>query len=147
MTTNMKFADNFAHVRSHQSELHCHTTITGKAEGLNLHRNPLRLRIHPDIGESVICLLRASQEPDKDREKALHAIGNYVVISGKARYRPHPDQPDIQRPYQISAKADDIEVLKFDADAPDILNFKGAFPNLTDGKPTLEYLRELRGED
>ena len=140
-----EFVDNLARLR--QGELHCHTTVTGMVELLNLHGSPIQLNVYPDIGEPVRCTLDLSPEPDRAREKALHAIGNLVVISGKAHYRPSPNQPDIQRPYKISAKADDIKVLKFEPDAPDILDFRGAFPNLTDGKPTLEYLRELRGED
>ena len=124
-------------------EMRCHTSIIGAAESVDLHSTPIRLNIRPDTGDTVQCLVRGARA----RRLALQAAGNRVMVSGIADFRPEPCRPDIEQPYRIAVDADGIEVLRDDPEAPDILSFKGSCPNITDGKPTLEYLRELRGGD
>ena len=142
-----KFVRNFGRLRRSEGETRCLTTITGMVESLNLHGKPFRLKVYPDIGEPVVCLLRWDPDRKEAREKALSAIGNRAAISGEALYRPDPARPDIRRPCKISADTDGIEVFKIGPNSPKLSDFRGAFPDLTGGKPTLEYLRELRGED
>ena len=136
---------NLARLR--QDEIQCHTTVTGMVELLDLRNRPIRLIIHPDIGEPVRCILLDSEDSDEAYEKARRAIGNRAAVSGEARYRPMPERPDIQQPHIIHTTPGEIEVFDRKEDQGSILQFQGAFPNITGGKPTLEYLRELRGED
>lgn len=136
---------NLARLR--QDEIWCRTTVTGMVKLLDLRGRPIRLMLHPDIGDPIRCVLRDSGDADEARKKALRAIDNRAAVTGEARYRPMPERPDIQRPHIIYAVPDGIEVFDREEDQGSILQFRGAFPNITGGKPTLEYLRELRGED
>ena len=140
-----RLAVNLARLR--QDEIWCRTTVTGMVKLLDLRGRSIRLVIQPDIGDPIRCVLRDSGDADEARKKALRAIDNRVAVTGEARYRPMPERPDIQRPHIIYAAPGDIEVFDREEDQGSILQFEGAFPNITGGKPTLEYLRELRGED
>ena len=139
-----QFVDNLKRIR--EAEIRGITTVVGVVEGLNLHLTPsnpfYQLWVYPDIGTRVKFQLHP-----KDKDKALQAIGKRAAITGEARYRPDTAHPLIQRPHRI----DEVTHLEiFDEpgpDSPKLSDFRGAFPNLTGGKDTLEYLRELRGED
>lgn len=126
-------------LRGLEENLRDTTTISGTVEAVDLRASPVRLRIHPKIGEPVN--LRLSGDA---REIAKSAIGKRVFVSGVAYYR--PDAERFLRPYRIDAKSEQVEV--FDGkNARSLKEFRGAFPDLTDGKDTVQYLRELRGDD
>ena len=136
------FVESLARIRQSRQEIRCVTTIAGEVEALDLHSSRIKLKIYPEIGKPVECRFHQNA-----REKALEAIGHRAAITGEARYRPDASRPNIQIPYRIDADANGIEIFEIGPDSPKISDFMGAFPNLTGGKPTLEYLRELRGED
>ena len=127
-------------------ELGYPTSVIGRVERVNLH-GVVSLEMRPDIGEPVHCVVRDSSEPDAAREKAMRAVGKRASISGDALCRPIPGRPDVHYPYKMFADPGGIEIFDFGGKQGSILEFQGAFPNITGGKPTLEYLRELRGED
>ena len=136
-----KFLQSLERIR--KREIRGVTTIVGKVEALNLHHpSNIRLRIYPEIGQSVECRI-----PIGDKETALRAIDKRAAITGEARYRPDAVHPLILRPYRIDTEKSGIEIFEPGPNPPKISDFHGAFPNLTGGKDTLEYLRELRGED
>ena len=135
-----KYLENFA--RGREEEFRGVTTVAGRVEMLNLHGDPIKLKIYPEIGDPIICNL-----PRDAKDVAMRAIGRRAAVTGKACYRADANRPGILRPYRIDAKAEKVEVFEFGPDTPQLTDFQGAFPNLTGGKDTLVYLRELRGEE
>ena len=133
-----KYIDNLE--RGRARELCGATTVSGRVEGLNLHSNPIKLRIYPPIGGPVVWRL-----PKDAEKKALEVIGERVAVTGSARYRPDNKRRGIQRPYRIDAGPDRVEILGASEDNWNrIEEFRGAFPELTDGKESVAYVRELR---
>ena len=143
VNVDAEYVANYNHGR--ETELCGVTTVSGLAEMLDLrYKKTIRLVVHPDIGEGVaLCLDRSHAEAEK---KALQAIGKYVSVTGNARYR--LDAENLQRPYHIDTGPEQIEILQSnEKDWQEFKKLRGAFPGLTGGKDSVEYVRELRGDD
>lgn len=126
-----------------EGELRGVTTISGKVEMIDLHSSPIKLVIYPRIGGPVAWYL-----PNNARDTAIKTIGKRVSVTGDARYRPEPDNPGVQRPYRIDGGTDKIDIFGSEEENTRLFaKLRGAFPDLTGGKDTVEYLRELRGEN
>ena len=117
----------------------CQTAVSGRAEMIDLRgEKKIRMRITCPIGGEVTCFI-----DKKLREQTKAAIDNMAVMRGMGRYRPNGFHP-----YQIDVTEEDgIEVFSPDPGAPKLSEFAGAFPGLTRGKSTEDYLREIREED
>lgn len=137
------YIKNYNHGR--ETEMCGVTTVSGLAEMLDLRpQKRIKLMIHPDIGAGVV--LRLDRNHAEAEKKALQAIGKYVTVTGDARYR--LDAENFQRPYRIDSAPEQIEILKSnDKDWREFKKLRGAFPGLTGGKDSVEYVRELRGDD
>ena len=134
-----KYAEIF--MRGYEGELRDLTTVTGMVEGVDLRSTPVQLKVYPPIGGPFT--LRISGDAQKIAKKA---IGKRVSASGTAFYR--RDFENFYRPYRVDADVSQVEV--FDPNnrsGPRLRDFRGAFPDLTDGKDTVEYLREMRGDN
>lgn len=138
-----EFIHNVERIR--KAEIRGITTVVGDVTALDLHLTPhnpfYRLQVHPGIGPPVKFRL-----PPEEREDAIRAIGKRAAITGEARYRPDFARPLVQHPYRID-EVSNLEIFDTGPTSPKLSDFRGAFPDLTGGKDTLEYLRELRGED
>ncbi|MGI9251401.1 MAG: hypothetical protein ACR2PR_09400 [Pseudohongiellaceae bacterium] len=129
---------------------HYETTISGKVIKL---REPkaaggcIMLTIDTIIGNNVLWEINP-----KKADFAKKALGNKVVIYGVAVVAKH-DKDGIIRPIRIRMNDADTERTDIITPAQSAENHKklmatrGSMPNLTGGKDTVEYLRELRGDD
>lgn len=126
-------------IRELESNLRDTTTVSGVVKAIDLSASPVWLQMHPKIGEPIELRLRGDAG-----EVAKSALDKRVYVSGIARYR--QDDEQFLRPYRIDADPEHVKVFG-GRKAPSLKAFRGAFPDLTDGKDTVQYLRELRGED
>lgn len=130
------FAERVARARGR--EFACRTTVAGRAKMLDLRRDDkIRMKVVTIWGETA-CLI----DP-RLKERALAAMDKPAIMRGMGRYRPRDCQP-----HQIEVSdPDGIEVARADPRPIDLSSLGGAFPGLTGGKSTMEYLREIRGEE
>ena len=124
--------------QSRAREFVCRAAVSGPAKMLDLRKKDnIQMKILRSAGGEVTCVVDW-----KLLDLAKAAVDNVAVVRGAGRYRPNDFHP-----YQIHAtEPDDIEVVRPDPDAPRLSDLEGAFPGLTGGKTTGEYLREIRGE-
>ena len=124
------------------------TTVTGIVKEVDLSCQSvgiITITVHPQIGEPIKW--DVFNITDK---AATPLLGMRVAVKGLAFFRPDVDNPGIQRPYRILSHYEDIEIYNPDDDEENwhqIKKMRGAFPGLTGGKDTVEYLRKIRGKN
>ncbi len=133
---NAKFAAKVKEARA--LDVCRHAAVSGIAELLDLRggeSKKIRMVLHPQIGDDVICLVRREL-----KNLAISAVDKIAAVRGMGEYRPNSFFP-----HKIEVEEEgDFDV--FDADTPQLSEFEGAFPGLTGGMKTEDYLREIRGE-
>jgi hypothetical protein len=64
-------------------------------------------------------------------------LDRYVCVNGKLRYKRLEDFP-----YAIDAE--EIEIMPFDDELPNLFDIRGIAPNLTSGRTTEDFLEAIR---
>lgn len=107
--------------------------VRGMLEFINIHSDKPIFCIYPDIGpEKVTCYFGPDLLPE-----ARIGIGRFVEVRGVLKYKVIADYP-----HEI--KAQHLEILPADEDLPQFIELRGAFPDLTGGQTTEEYIRQFR---
>ncbi len=117
------------------------TTVMGSVKGtleyLNIHAHSRDIRIYPKIGPDRVV----GRIPRQLVQKAGEAMGREVRATGELTYRARDNFPAYIQVRQL-------EVLPRDEDLPSMMEIKGIAPNLTGGKSSEAFVRELRnGEE
>lgn len=107
--------------------------IRGMLEYINIHGDEPVFNVYPDIGPSkVVCYFRTDVLP-----KARDGIGRFVEVRGTMKYK-----AAAAFPHEITVQ--DIDILPEDDELPGFAELRGAFPGLTRGKTSEEYIRAIR---
>ncbi|MFO1169613.1 MAG: hypothetical protein U1E49_01440 [Hyphomicrobiaceae bacterium] len=105
--------------------------IDGLLEQISIHGKPT-FRIYPVVGpEAVTCEYATART-----EEVKAALGKYVYVSGKLRYR-----RGAKFPYRV--RVEEMHVLD-EAGQPSLIEIKGIAPDATGEESTEEFLRRLR---
>ncbi len=110
------------------------STIDGKLEEINIHKDPNTFRIYLSVPLGTYVSCKFSSDLLK---KVQSALGRFVSVSGECTY--HFDSP---MPYKIDVQ--EIEVLPPSDELPSLRDLYGIAPGATGGKSSEEFVRELR---
>lgn len=109
------------------------STVDGRLEQINIHNGRNRFTIYQAIlGYGISCKFNPSE-----LEKAVGAIGRYVSVFGKCKYRvgsPSPHHIDVR----------EMEILPDSSELPSLRDLRGISPNMTGDKSPEEFVREIR---
>lgn len=112
---------------------YCYGSIEGRLEQINIHAGANIFTIYPEFGaKSVTC--HFSKELTDD---AIAALNTRVCVYGNMKYRkndPYPHHIDIEH----------IDIYQDVGNLPSFDDLYGIAPNIGDGKPSEELIRELR---
>jgi hypothetical protein len=110
-------------------------SITGMVEQINLHKKRKSFNVYPVVGkDSTSCVF-----PKHLRQRAIEAVGKYVTVYGRLKYK----RVD-KRPYEIIVK--DIEIHPSEDTLPHLSELKGIAPDMLEGKSSEEFIWEIRDE-
>ncbi len=105
-------------------------SVKGRLQGINTHDRQ-EIRIYPMAGPTVVeCKIAREMI-----QQAGAAIDRYVVVTGKKIYRPGE-----MFPHRIEVSS--IELLP--ENPPTWEDLRGIAPGMTGGRPSEEYVRDLR---
>ncbi len=112
------------------------STIDGKLEQIDNHKNKNTFRIHPTLPNrsALEC-----QFPTRLIDDARKALGRYVSVRGECFYRPHAN-------FAHKIKVQEMEVFPPASTLPSLRDLYGIAPNATGGMTTEEFVRKLRDE-
>ena len=109
--------------------------VRGMLEYINIHSDELVFCVYPDIGpKKVTCHFGRELLPE-----ARSGIGRFVEVFGVLKYKAAADFP-----HEITVQR--LEVLPTDEELPRFAELRGAFPDLAQGKPAEEYIRQIRDD-
>ncbi len=110
--------------------------VTGTLEAINLHSTPNVFYLYPTIGRGRIrCIF-----PVTLRAAAVGALGNYVEVYGRLKFKLSG-----ARPYEV--EVNEIEIYPDEDELPKLSDLRGIDPDiLPQGKSSQEYLEEIRNE-
>ena len=110
--------------------------VEGRLEYVNIHGNLNVFRIYPTIGSNKVeCSF-----PSEILEDARKALGHRIRVFGELTY---PERSDFPK----TIKVDDIEQLPEDEDLPNLMDLRGAAPDLTGDLSSEEFVRRLRSDE
>lgn len=110
-------------------------SASGTLEALNFH-NTNKFTLYPSLGPGKI----AGTFPAELRPRVKEAIGNFITVYGKLRYKawaPHPH----------GIIANSIDIHEPDADLPSLYDVRGLYAGSTGKLNSVEYIDKLRNED
>ena len=110
-------------------------TVSGMLEALNFH-NTNRFTLYPPLGPKKI----AGTFPSSLRPKVKEAIGNFVTVSGKLKYK-------AWSPFPHGVIAEDVDIHEPDNELPKLIDMRGAFAGSTGNLNSAEFIDYLRHED
>ncbi|MCY3972786.1 MAG: hypothetical protein OXF52_01040 [Candidatus Dadabacteria bacterium] len=127
-----KFAQQLSETRDYEET--CINTIDGKLEQINIRNKANKFRIYTSLPTMphLDCAF-----PPTLFEKVQTALGSYVSVSGECFYR-----PDEMMPYKMEVRG--IEILPPPEELPSLRDIYGIFPDLTGGKSSEQFVREIR---
>lgn len=127
-----RFRENLVKARSEEEKVV--STIGGKLEQINIHKNANTFRIYPSLPymSSVACKF-----PHNLFENVQEALGNFVSVWGDCLYR-----PDATFPYKIDVR--EIKKLPPSEHLPSLYDLYGIAPDATGDKSSEQFVRELR---
>jgi len=106
--------------------------IRGMLEYVNIHGKKPVFRIYPDVGpDQLSCRFESSM-----LTQAREGLGKFVEVRGDLHYK-----VIAQYPHAIDVR--EIEIMP-GAGAPDWINARGMFPDLTGDLTTEEYISRVR---
>jgi hypothetical protein len=107
--------------------------IRGMLEYINIHSDRPVFCVYPDIGpKKVTCHFGTDL-----LSEARSGIGRFVEVRGVLKYK-----AAARYAHEITAQR--IKVLPPDEELPRFAELRGAFPDLTDGVPAEQYIRQIR---
>jgi len=109
-------------------------TISGMLEAVNFH-NANKFTLYPPIGARKI---NGTFDPTL-RPKIKEAIGNFVTVLGKLRYKQWS-------PFPHGMIAEDVDIHEPDASLPSLSELRGAFAGITGDRNSVEFVDTLRDE-
>ena len=110
------------------------STVDGKLEQINIHKNANTFRIYTFASSSVVCKF------PKDMQNSVQsALGRFVSVRGECFYR-----PNARFPHKINAR--EMEILPPAEELPSLSDLQGIAPGATGGKSSEQFVRELRDE-
>jgi hypothetical protein len=110
-------------------------SVAGMLETLNFH-NTNRFTVYPPLGPKRVV---GTFGPEL-RAKVKEAIGNFVTVFGRLRYK-------AWSPFPHGINAEDINIHKPDAELPSLTDLHGAFAGSTGNLNSAEFVDKLRHED
>ncbi|MGR3913927.1 MAG: hypothetical protein OD918_05290 [Gammaproteobacteria bacterium] len=114
-------------------EISCINTIGGKLELAGGRNRANQFK----VSNSVYCI--AANFPADLAADAQKALGRHVSVSGRCFYR-----HDESRPYKMDVRK--MEVSSPGAQPPSFEDIRGIAPDMTGGKSSEDFVRELRDE-
>ena len=112
-----------------------HGMIAGMLDAINIH-NTNRFTIYPPLGPKRVI---GTFYPNL-REQVKKAIGSFVTVSGKLRYK-------AWSPYPHGVIAEEIDIHEPDSKLPRLSELRGAFRGATGDLNSVEFVDRLRNED
>ena len=109
---------------------------TGMLEAINIHNQNI-FYIYP---ASHLPKLKCSF-PENLRTEVIAAIGKYVTVLGEKKFKPSIGDAI---PYEMHAR--EIEVHPDEDELPTLMALKGLAPDITEGKTSEVFIREIRDE-
>lgn len=110
-------------------------SISGMLEAVNFH-NTNKFSIYPIVGaKRVAGTFRSNLRP-----RVKEAIGNYVTVRGELLYK-------LWASFPHGIVAEDIEIHPAASDLPKLSEMRGAFPDLTEGEKSVDFLERIRNEN
>jgi aspartyl/asparaginyl-tRNA synthetase len=104
-------------------------------EQINLHNGQNVFTIYPALEQGKVrCVF-----PKELRRKAIEAVGNYVTVEGRLKYKKGNEQP-----YEI--EVEDIEIYPPEEDLPKLSDLRGLAADAFGNKSSEEVVREIRDE-
>ena len=112
------------------------STIDGKLEQINIHKDQNTFRIYPDLPNrpAVVC-----QFPAQLLTEVQKALGRFVSVRGECFYR-----PNAAFAYRITVQ--EMTILPPDSELPSLRDLYGIAPDATGDKTTEQFVRQLRDE-
>jgi hypothetical protein len=110
-------------------------SISGMLEAVNFH-NTNKFQLYPVIGPKRVT----GSFPNYLRPRIKEAIGCFVTVQGKLRYKAWA-----QYPHGVLAQAMDIH--ESDSDLPTLTELRGVFSGSTGNLNSVEFVDQLRNED
>lgn len=105
----------------------------GKLDQINLHSGNV-FTIYPILGGKIRCVF-----PNELLEEVQAALGRYVTVSGRLKYKKL-----YKHPYEVQVQK--IKVHPGDEDLPKLSDLWGLAPDVLEGKSVEDYIWELRNE-
>lgn len=110
-------------------------SVSGMLEVINFH-NTNRFTLYPELGPKSVT----GTFPPKLRPRVKEAIGSFVTIYGKLKYKAWSDLPH-------AVVATEIDIHEPDSELPSLLELRGAFEGITGELNSAEYMDKLRSEN
>lgn len=108
-------------------------SVEGTLEMINFHRGANKFNIYPTIeSKRVTCHFPASLLND-----AIKAVGRYINVSGKLKYKKRD-----RFPYGIDVAS--IDIYPNEEELPTIFDLRGISPNLSGEMSSEDFVRKLR---
>jgi hypothetical protein len=110
-------------------------SITGKIERLNIHAGQNVFTVYPTSKKPPLrCLFRKQLRND-----VVAAVGKYVRVYGRLKYKLRDTNP-----YEMLAH--EIELYPDESNLPSLSDLWGIAPNITGGKSSEDFIRDMRDE-
>jgi len=110
-------------------------SISGMLEAVNFH-NTNRFTIWPPIGPRKV----SGVFPAPLRQDIKQAIGNFVTVTGKLKYKSWS-------PFPHGVVAQQIDIHQPDTSLPTLAEMRGSFAGLTGGLTSVEFVEKMRHEN
>lgn len=113
-------------------------SVTGMLETVNLHRNINYFYLYPTHNNTKI----KCKFPKILRDKVIEALGRYIEVYGKLRYKPNADE--FAEPYAVDV--DEIEIFPPAETLPTLSSLRGIAEGALGSQSIEEYIWEIRNE-
>lgn len=110
-------------------------SIDGMLEAVNFH-NTNKFHLYPVIGPKRVT----GTFPERLRPRIKEAIGSFVTIQGKLRYKAWSQYPH-------GVRAEVVDIHEPDSDLPTLTELRGAFAGSIGQLNSVEFVDQLRNED
>ncbi len=111
-------------------------SVAGMLEAVNFH-NTNRFTLYPTLGPRKV---NGTFENIELRPKVKEAIGNFVTVFGRLRFKAWSQFPH-------GVIAEDIDIHEPDSELPTLTELRGAFSGMTGDSSSVAFVNQLRNED
>jgi hypothetical protein len=110
-------------------------SVTGMLERLNIHSGQNTFTVYPTSNRPQLRCLFGKEL----RTQVVMAVGKYVSVYGRLKYKSRDAYP-----YEMMARR--IEAYPDQSELPSLSALWGIAPNLTGGKSSDDFIRDIRNE-